>query len=485
MKGSKVFKNYLFNAGYQLLAIIVPLVTTPYISRVLNADGIGIYSFTFSIVSYFTLCSALGTVSYANKQIGILQDDPVLRTQKFFDVFSLRLITTSAALVIYLCYCIFFAQYKAIALIQSFYILGIMFDTSWFFQGMEDFKRIALRNYFFKFLNVVFIFVFVKDKNDLWKYVLGLALLTFIGNASLLPSLKKYLVRIKGYKIKPFCDFKVIVQLFIPALAVQIYAMLDKSMIGWITHDNAQNGYYEQSEKIIKMCLMLITALITVTMPRISKLFAEGNKREAEETLYKSARFVWFFGVPLTLGVIGVAKTLVPVFFGDGWEPVINMLYVMSLLFITMGLNQTLGTLYFISTGRQSNYTAAIITGGIFNIAFNAILIPHFGALGAGTASVLGELVIFAFESIYIIKHKSFSMRPIFTASAKYLIAGAIMLAMLALAEIKLPKNAAVLALMIIAGAAIYFAALIIMKDKFIFEIIEMVKAKFHIGKRG
>ena len=155
MKGSKVFKNYLFNAGYQLLAIIVPLVTTPYISRVLNANGIGIYSFTFSIVSYFTLCSALGTVSYANKQIGILQDNPALRTQKFFDVFSLRLITTSAALVIYLCYCIFFAQYKAIALIQSFYILGIMFDTSWFFQGMEDFKRIALRNYFFKFLNVV------------------------------------------------------------------------------------------------------------------------------------------------------------------------------------------------------------------------------------------------------------------------------------------------------------------------------------------
>lgn len=120
MKGSKVFKNYLFNAGYQLLAIIVPLVTTPYISRVLNADGIGIYSFTFSIVSYFTLCSALGTVSYANKQIGILQDDPVLRTQKFFDVFSLRLITTSAALVIYLCYCIFLRNIKQLRLFKAF-----------------------------------------------------------------------------------------------------------------------------------------------------------------------------------------------------------------------------------------------------------------------------------------------------------------------------------------------------------------------------
>lgn len=485
MKGSKVFKNYLFNAGYQLLAIIVPLVTTPYISRVLNADGIGIYSFTFSIVSYFTLCSALGTVSYANKQIGILQDDPVLRTQKFFDVFSLRLITTSAALVIYLCYALFFAEHKTIALIQSFYILGVMFDTSWFFQGMEDFKRIALRNYFFKFLNVAFIFIFVKDKDDLWKYVFGLALLTFIGNASLIPSLRKYLVRIKGYKIKPFCDFKVIVQLFIPALAVQIYAMLDKSMIGWITHDNAQNGYYEQSEKIIKMCLMLITALITVTMPRISKLFAEGNKKEAEATLYKSAGFVWFFGVPLTLGVIGIAKTLVPVFFGNGWEPVINMLYVMSLLFITMGLNQTMGTLYFIATGKQNIYTAAIITGGIFNIIFNAILIPHLGALGAGAASVLGEIVIFMFESVYIAKHKSFSLRPVFKASIKYLIAGAIMLAALIFAGLNLPKNAAVLAGMIIAGAAIYFAALLIMKDKFIFEIAEIVKAKFHIGKRG
>lgn len=137
--------------------------------------------------------------------------------------------------------------------------------------------------------------------------------------------------------------------------------------------------------------------------------------------------------MPLTLGVIGIAKTLVPVFFGNGWEPVINMLYVMSLLFITMGLNQTMGTLYFIATGKQNIYTAAIITGGIFNIIFNAILIPHLGALGAGAASVLGEIVIFMFESVYIAKHKSFSLRPVFTASIKYLIAGAIMLAALIL----------------------------------------------------
>lgn len=478
MKENKVIKNYLFNASYQILALIVPLITTPYISRVLRADGIGLYSFTYSIVSYFTLCAVLGTVKYANKQIGILQDSPIERTKKFLDILSLRFITAGSALILYIGYVIAFADSKLIALVQSFYILDIMFDVSWFFQGMEDFKKIAIRNYIFKILNVAYIFIFVKEYNDLWKYVFGLAFLTWIGSLSIWPSLKKYLVPVKGYKPKPFADIKVIVQLFIPALAVQVYAMLDKSMIGWLTEGKAENGYYEQSEKIVKMCLMLITALIGVTVPKISKLFAENHKEEAVGLIYNSSRFVWFLGVPLTFGIIGISKTLVPVFFGDGFEPVTNTLYVMSLLFISMGLNQTIGSLYYISTGNQNIYTISVVIGGIFNIALNLALIPHFGALGAAIASVCGEIVIMLAEMGYIIHKKIFSITPIFKSSVKYIISGIVMLALLIILEIKLPENVLSLAGMIISGAAVYFICLIILREKFILGIIGSVKNK-------
>ena len=150
MKEKKVVINYIFNTSYQLLALIVPLITTPYISRVLRPSGIGVYSYTYSIVCYFTLCAILGTATYGNKKIGILQDNPIERTKKFWDIFLLRFITSSIALGLYIIYVCLFSSNKEIAFIQSFYILGVMFDISWFFQGMEDFKRIAIRNYIIK-----------------------------------------------------------------------------------------------------------------------------------------------------------------------------------------------------------------------------------------------------------------------------------------------------------------------------------------------
>jgi Membrane protein involved in the export of O-antigen and teichoic acid len=130
--------------------------------------------------------------------------------------------------------------------------------------------------------------------------------------------------------------------------------MLDKTMIGSITQSSAQNGYYEQSEKIVKMCLMLVTALPTVLLPKVSKAYAEKRLDDAKQYLYKAYNFVWFLGTPLMFGVMGISTVLVPIFFGKGYEAVIYILPVMSLLFITMGLNQTSGTQFFIASGRQN-----------------------------------------------------------------------------------------------------------------------------------
>ena len=133
-EGKKIIQNYIFNTSYQLLALIVPLITTPYISRVLRPSGIGIYSYTYSIVCYFTLCAILGTATYGNKKIGILQDEPIERTKKFWDIFLLRFITASIALILYIVYVWLFSRNREIAFLQCFYILGVMFDISWNFR---------------------------------------------------------------------------------------------------------------------------------------------------------------------------------------------------------------------------------------------------------------------------------------------------------------------------------------------------------------
>lgn len=195
-------------------------------------------------------------------------------------------------------------------------------------------------------------------------------------------------------------------------------------MIGEMTTQSVQNGYYEQAEKIVKMCLMLVTALPTVLLPKVSKAYAENKLEDAKNYLYKAYNFVWFLGTPLMFGTIGVAPVLVPVFFGQGYEPVVQVLPVMSLLFIAMGLNQTSGTQFFIASGRQNEYTKRIIIGGLVNIVINAIFIPLLGATGAAMGSVIGEIVIMTTEFAYINKERHFSVKRVFATSKKYMIAG-------------------------------------------------------------
>lgn len=470
-----VVKNYIFNAGYQVMALLVPLITTPYISRVLNSEGIGIYSYTFSVVSYFTLCSILGTAIYGKKQIGILQDEPVERTKKFLDILSLRILTSAVVLVLYLLYVFLFADNKTVAYLQSFYILGVMTDVSWLFQGMEDFERIAIRNFIFKFINVLLVFVFIKDEHDLWKYVLLLSLLTVIGNISIWPFLSKYLVKIHGYKIKPFDDIKLIMKLFIPAVATQLYTMIDKNMIGNITQDPSQNGYYEQAEKIVKMSLILITTIATVLLPKVSKAYSQNNHSDVKKYLHSAYNFAWFMGIPLMCGVVAISPILVPVFFGDGYEPVMIILPILSLLFIFMSFNQINATLFFISLERENVYLKFFAVGGVINIGLNLVFIPQAGAIGAAIGTVIGELIITILELAYIVKNQYVSIGELFGMSVKYIIAGAAMLVLLRTLISVMRVTAFNVFVLILLGVIAYFLMLVITKEKYVMKVLRKV----------
>lgn len=227
---------------------------------------------------------------------------------------------------------------------------------------------------------------------------------------------------------------------------------------------------------------MLITALSTVLLPKISKAFAENRLDDAKEYLYRSYNFVWFLGAPLMFGAIGIADTLVPVFFGDGFEPAIQIIPIMSTLFIFMGLASTSGSQYFTATGKQDICTKIILLGGLVNFALNFVLIPSLLAKGAAIASVTGEFAIMAIEFAYIKKKKMISVTKVFAMSWKYLISGGIMLVAIRLLTSTLQTSAITLLLLIIIGAIAYFIALIILRDKFILSFI--TKGKDIISKK-
>lgn len=470
--------NYIYNISYQLFAIIVPLITTPYISRVLGADGVGVYSYTYSIVNYFLIFAVLGTAVYGTKRIGTFQDNREERNKEFWETFILRIILTIIMIIIYYIYVVTFAENKFIAAIQGIYLLGTGLDISWFFQGIEDFKKITIRNLIIKVINVIYIFTFIKTADDLWKYILGLAVFTVLGNLIMWINIRRYVdfKKIKG--LKPFKDFKQVLELFLPTIATQLFAIIDKTMIGAFSIDSKENGYYEQAYKIVTMSLIIITTLGTVLVPRIAKAFADKNIEEVKTYLKKSYKFVWLLGIPMLFGIIGVIDVFVPVFLGDGFDKVKIILPILSLLYIPMGMNYMTGRQYMIPTNQQDKYNKLLIIGGVINVVVNFILIPKYFAIGAAIGSVSGELFVLYLSMRYLIKTKQYSLKGFIKDIYIYCISGFIMFGVLLFMKRIIRYNLLGLLLLVIAGAIIYLVLLILLKEQIVMEQLNNIKNK-------
>lgn len=269
-----ITKNYLYNLFYQILIIIVPLFTTPYLSRVLGAEAIGIYSYTLSIATYFILFGSLGVAMYGQREIAYVQDDKEKRSKIFFEIVIMRFITLGISLLLF--YFSFCTQgdYRVYYKILILEIVANSLDISWFFQGLEEFKKTVIRNTVVKLVSIICIFTFVKSANDLSKYFLIYVLSTLIGNISMWMYLPKYLKKIRRKELKILKHVKPTAVLFIPQLATQAYTVLDKTMIGAMVADKSEVGFYEQAQKMVKLLLTIATSLGTVMVPRMASTFA-------------------------------------------------------------------------------------------------------------------------------------------------------------------------------------------------------------------
>ena len=477
MANKSLKKNYIFNVTYQIILLIAPLVTAPYISRVLLAEGVGLYSFSYSIVSYFVLVATLGTTTFGQRAISYVQNDKEARSRAFWELFIFRFILSVVTLVAYvpISLTVFHENYL-IYLILGLNVLNVAVDVTWFFQGLEDFGKTVFRNIIFKILSIVAIFIFVKEQSDLPWYVFFMVIFTIVGNMSLWLSLPKYICKVK--EIKPFRDVKSILKLFIPTIATQVYLVLDKSMIGWFSADMAENGYYEQAEKIAKMAMMVVTSLGAVMIPRISYMFKTGDMERVKYYLYKSYRFVWLMGVPITLGLIAVSSVFVPVFFGAGYEKCEILLPIFSSLVIFIGLSAVNGMQFFVPTGKENVLTLTVTVGAVVNLLLNLIMIPMFESLGACIATVVAEFSVTLVGFIYISKTKSFKLKPIFLGSIKYWIAGIVMFGVIFLVKYFLEINVITLIILIVIGIAVYSVMILLLRDKFVLELLFKVFGK-------
>ena len=481
MEKKSIKKNYIYNLIYQILVMIIPLITTPYLSRVLGAENIGIYSYTLSITTYFILFGSLGVAMYGQREIAYNQDNQYERSKIFKEIFFLRLVTLLfSMLLFYFSFCNK-GEYRIYYIIFMFEIVANIFDISWFFQGIEEFKKTVLRNMIVKIISVICIFLLVKTSADLTRYIMIYVFSTLIGNLSLWLYTPKYLKKVKIKDLKICRHIKPTISLFIPQIAVQIYTVLDKTMIGTIILDKSEVGFYEQAQKIVKLLMTIATSLGIVMMPRIANTFAKGNIKKLKEYMYSSFSFITMLTFPLMFGIISISEKFVPLFFGAGYEKVISLICIISPIIVFIGLSNVTGTQYLLPTKQQKKFTISVVCGAIINFIFNIILIKLYKAIGASIATVIAEFCVVAIQ-LFLIR-KDIKLIKIVKLSYKYFISAIMMFIVSIIIGTIIKNDLMAIIVQVIFSGLTYFSLLIIMKDEFVIDKINIIKNRLKVNK--
>lgn len=464
-----ITSNYIYNLIYQMLILIIPLLTIPYLTRVLGTENLGIYSYTYSIVTIFFLLSSLGINTYGQREIAYRQDDIKERTKFFYELMIIKIFSSVISILLLLIFSNITYRYSIYYQIFILYVFANVFDITWLYQGMEDFKSVSLRNIVIKIIYFFSIFILINDKNDLWLFILLFSLSTMITNISFWINIKKYIGTLPK-KIEPKSHIKNVILFFIPQIASLIYTVLDKTMIGIIDGNMSNVYFYEQASYIDKTILMLITTAGTVMISRMSYSYKNKDLKQINFYMKGVIEFVWLFGCALLFGICSVIENLVPWFYGTNCLPIIKLVYFLSPLIIIIGLNNVIGIQYLIPTNQQNKYIFAVMIGAVINFIMNLIFISYYGVIGAAIASVSAEFIILCIELYYV--RKQIDIKMVIQPALKYIIFGVIMFIISYVIGKFLSKTLLSTIIQILFGSAIYVVLLIISKNKFFSEII-------------
>lgn len=393
-------KNFIYNSIYQIMLIFMPLLTTPYLSRVLGSEAIGIYSYNYSIAYYFSIFILLGLNTYGNRGIArVSSKSRKTLSKEFWSMYAMQFLLGCIVIVTYIVYSLFISKNSNVSLIFIIYVLSAMFDINWFYFGLELFKITVIRNLIIKFISVFLLFTFIKNQSDLYLYCFLMCLSFFLTQMPLWIILNKFVdfypPALKEIRKHIVPNSK----LFLSVLGVSLYKYMDKIMLGIFSSMYAV-GIYEQAEKIINLPIALIVSLGTVMLPRMTNIY-EKNSKVGEKYFEKSIIFSVLSSSVLCFGIISVRKIFIPIFYGPGYEA-INDLYLIllpSCIFLAVG--NVITTQYLIPLNKDTYYIKSIFLGAFINLIINFVLISKLQYLGVAIGTLCAEASVCLYK-VYI-----------------------------------------------------------------------------------
>ncbi len=424
-KKSNTAMNFIYNMIYQISLVILPLITSPYLSRTVGSEGLGNYSYSYSVAYYFFLIGMLGINNYGNRNIAAIRDDSVKLDYTFSRIYYFQLIISGLSTVLYVFYCIFLCKADpALAFAQTFYVVSSVLNINWFFFGIEEFKVTVVRKTVIKVITSICVFVFIKSPEQILLYTLILAGAEFVGEIYLWFYLPKY-VHFRKVSLKDiFRGSKEIVILFIPIVATSIYRYMDKIMIGQLLTMRGV-GQYDYAEKIIMVCLGCMTALGTVMLPKMSNLIANHKNEEVMINLTNSMQFAMMMGFAIAFGLAAVGYRFAVLYYGTSYRECGEALTLLSVTVIPIAWANVLRTQYLIPSAKDKEYVLSVVVGAALNFVINFTLIPQLGLKGAIVGTITAEYSAAILQTIQV--RKELNIKNFVKESVPFLIIGMMM----------------------------------------------------------
>ena len=393
----KVIKNYLYNLSYQILTIILPIITVPYVTRIFTSDDLGNYGFYNSIVSYFSLFAMLGIGVYGTKQIAAASDV----SSTFWNIYVIQLIASLLALSVYLIAFFSIPQMGGvIPLILGIVLFAKMIDISWLFSGKEDFKKITIRNIVVRLIGVISIFTFVKSSDDLYLYVFLIVIFDFLGQFVMWVPARKFIKRPSFNTNTIKKNLHPIVLLFLPQVAISLYAILDRTLLG-LLGSYSDVGVYEQGQKLTSILLTVVSSLGAVMLPRVANLLSERRDQEAQNMVKFSFILYNLIIFPMMFGLVAINEVFVKLFLGQNFQDVKYVLYVLVFNIMFVGWTNILGFQVLVVRNKNKEFMLSTTIPAFVSVAVNIAVIPFFGYIGASITSVVVEILVFAIQWYY------------------------------------------------------------------------------------
>jgi O-antigen/teichoic acid export membrane protein len=475
--------NFLFNLLKVISSVIFPVLTFSYSSRILGADGVGKVNFAKSIISYFSMFAMLGMNYYGTREAAKIRDDRDALSKFVHEMLIINGVTTCIA---YIALAVFILSvgrlqdYRVLLLINSFSILMLGMGMEWLYQALEEYRYIALRAMAFQLIAIVIMFMTVKDSGDVVNYTI-VSTLAFSGSYVLnFFNSRKYVdFHLYGsYRIKR--HLKPIFWLFAMALSIELYTVLDSTMLGFIKDDEAV-GIYSAAIKINKLAITIITSLGVVLIPRLSYYVGQGNKEQFMKLIYKAYHFVFMFSIPSTMGLFALSDEIIRLFCGNGFESSGFTMKILTPIVLVIPFSVLTNQQIFVPLGKEKQILISTCIGAITNFTLNMLFIPKYSYIGASIATVVAELIVAIV--CFINAKQTFDITGIFSGYYQYWIAAVPIIIIIKIIQWLDLGDIKTVLFGVVLSVGIYFMLLALMKNIYVYEMMEIVNQKIAKGK--